>query len=247
MSLNSKRRMISCHGKCRLPGTETDLECPIVKKNAIQIPIKASDNSEIRNIVAGSWRFPADKRGHYWRNKKPCCCLAGRKAAQAIGSVLICPHSPLEMASTLPSICSRDDQRSRRSQQGTGRPFRFRWFAKASDARLNHRSPTGDIIARRFTRRCANWTEILPFGPRGNTRSCVAIFVERHTGSPASRVALQSYSLTGRWGCGVAPGWELYELRGSRTVLREPRGAIPRGYSPFPNPEAVKEMTRSEK
>jgi hypothetical protein len=38
LSLNSKRRMISRHVKCRLPGKETNLECPIVKKNAIQIP-----------------------------------------------------------------------------------------------------------------------------------------------------------------------------------------------------------------
>jgi hypothetical protein len=43
---------------------------------------------------------------------------------------------------------------------------------------------------------------------------------------------LQSCSPTGRWEHGVAPWWELYESRGSRTVLREPRGAIPRGYSP---------------
>ena len=32
-------------------------------------------------------------------------------------------------------------------------------------------------------------------------------------------------------GCGVAPRWVLYELRGSCTVLREPRGESPRGYS----------------
>ena len=64
---------------------------------------------------------------------------------------------------------------------------------------------TGDTIARRFTRRCANWTEIWSFGPPGNTRSCVIIFVERHSGSRASRVALRRCSLTGRWGCGVAP------------------------------------------
>ena len=30
----------------------------------------------------------------------------------------------------------------------------------------------------------------------------------------------------------MAPRWEPYELRGSRTVLREPRGGTPRGYSP---------------
>src|SRR5271167_1610861 len=30
----------------------------------------------------------------------------------------------------------------------------------------------------------------------------------------------------------MAPRWEPYELRDSRTVLREPRGGTPRGYSP---------------
>jgi len=30
---------------------------------------------------------------------------------------------------------------------------------------------TDDIIVRLFTRRCANWTEIWPCGPSGNTRS----------------------------------------------------------------------------
>jgi hypothetical protein len=64
---------------------------------------------------------------------------------------------------------------------------------------------TGGIIARRFTRPCANWTEIWSFGPSGNTRSCVAIFVERHTGSRASRVVLRSCSPTGGWGRGMAP------------------------------------------
>ena len=61
------------------------------------------------------------------------------------------------------------------------------------------------IIARRFTRQCANWTEIWSSGPSRNTRSCVAIFVERHTGSRASRVVLRSCSPTGRWGRGMAP------------------------------------------
>src|SRR5262249_9886890 len=93
-------------------------------------------------------------------------------------------------------------------------------------------SITGDTIARLFIRACAPWTEILPSGPGGNTRSCTDICAEQHNGSPASRVALRSCLPTGRWGCGEAPWWELYESRGSRTVLREPRGAIPRGYSP---------------
>jgi hypothetical protein len=30
--------MIGCHGNRRPSGAKTDLECPIVKKNAIQIP-----------------------------------------------------------------------------------------------------------------------------------------------------------------------------------------------------------------
>src|SRR5215469_12103431 len=93
-------------------------------------------------------------------------------------------------------------------------------------------SITGGTIARHFIRRCAHWIEILPSGPSANTRSCTNICAERRTGSPVFRGALRSCSHTGTWGCGVAPCWELYESRGSRTVLREPRGEIPRGYSP---------------
>ena len=71
-----------------------------------------------------------------------------------------------------------------------------------------------------------------PVGPIGNTKSCAVISAGRHIGSRAFRGAIRSCSLTGRWACGVAPWWEPYELRGSSTVLREPRGEIPRGYSP---------------
>ena len=56
-----------------------------------------------------------------------------------------------------------------------------------------------------LSRRCVNWIEIWPFGPRGNTRSCDPIFAERHTGSPASRVALRTCLHTGKWESGVAP------------------------------------------
>ena len=38
----------------------------------------------------------------------------------------------------------------------------------------------------------------------------------------------------GGWACGPTAGqWELCELRGSCTVLREPRGEIPLGHSPL--------------
>src|SRR5215472_2189692 len=74
--------------------------------------------------------------------------------------------------------------------------------------------------------------KIWSFGPSVNTNSCDAITDGRPAGSRAFRDALRSCSLTGRWECGVAPWWELYELRGSCTVLREPRGGTPRGYSP---------------
>jgi len=37
LSLNWKRRMIGYHGDGRPSGAKTDLECPIVKENAIQI------------------------------------------------------------------------------------------------------------------------------------------------------------------------------------------------------------------
>ena len=80
---------------------------------------------------------------------------------------------------------------------------------------------TGDTIARHSIRRCAHWIEILPFGLSVNTRSCATICVERHTGAPASHGVIPNCLLTGIWGCGVAPWWELYESRGSRTVLRE--------------------------
>ena len=80
---------------------------------------------------------------------------------------------------------------------------------------------TGDTIARHSIRRCAHWIEILPFGLSVNTRSCATICVERHTGSPASHGVIPNCLLTGIWGCGVAPWWELYKSRGSRTVLRE--------------------------
>jgi RNA-directed DNA polymerase len=53
-----------------------------------------------------------------------------------------------------------------------------------------------------------------------------------HTGLRAPEGALRDCSLTGRWVGNMAPRWEPYESRGSRTVLREPRRATPRGYSP---------------
>ena len=64
---------------------------------------------------------------------------------------------------------------------------------------------TGDIIVQPFTRRCEPWIEILPSGPSGNTRSCVDIYAERHTGSHAFRGELQRCLPTGRWGRGMAP------------------------------------------
>src|SRR5258708_37480654 len=70
------------------------------------------------------------------------------------------------------------------------------------------------------------------FGPSVNTRRCDAITDGRQAGSRAFRDALRSCSLTGRWGCGVAPWRGRVELRGSWTVLREPRGETPPGYSP---------------
>src|SRR6202043_2115389 len=74
----------------------------------------------------------------------------------------------------------------------------------------------------------AHWLD----GPIGSTKSCVAIFGGQHTGSRALRDVLLSCLLIGRWVRGVAPWREPYELRGSRTVLRERRGEILRRYSP---------------
>ena len=45
----------------------------------------------------------------------------------------------------------------------------------------------------------------------------------------------KTYSRIGGWVCGPEAGqWEPCESRGSRTVLREPRGETPLGYSPLP-------------
>src|ERR1019366_8728042 len=91
---------------------------------------------------------------------------------------------------------------------------------------------TGGSIARRYIRTCVNWTARWPVGRIGNTKSCVVINGGRHIGLRAFRVVIRSYSHTGRWACSAVPRREPYELRGSSTVLREPRGEIPRGYLP---------------
>src|SRR5206468_10769026 len=88
------------------------------------------------------------------------------------------------------------------------------------------------IIVRLFPRRCSNSIAHWLAGPIESTKSCVVICEGRDTGSHASRVVIPLCSLTGRWVRGVAPWREPYELRGSRTVLRERRGEIPRRYSP---------------
>jgi hypothetical protein len=77
-----------------------------------------------------------------------------------------------------------------------------------------------------------NWTARWPNGRTGNTRSRAVIYCGRHIGLRASRVVIRGCSRTGRWACGAVPWREPFELRGSSTVLREPRGEIPRGYSP---------------
>jgi hypothetical protein len=90
----------------------------------------------------------------------------------------------------------------------------------------------GVFTGRRSIRRCGNWIDLWPAGPTGNTRSCVDICAGRHIGSRACRGGIPRCGRTGRWVCGEAPWREPYERRRSRTVLREPRGEIPRGYSP---------------
>ncbi len=91
---------------------------------------------------------------------------------------------------------------------------------------------TDAFTGRRSIRRCGNWIDRWPAGPIGNTRSCAGICAGRLTGSRVSRDAIRSCGRTGRWVCGVAPWREPCERRRSSTVLREPRGEIPRGYSP---------------
>ena len=90
----------------------------------------------------------------------------------------------------------------------------------------------GRFYRRRSIRRCVNWIDHWPDGDTGNTRSCAVICAGRRIGSRVSRDAIRSCGRTGRWVCGEAPWREPYELIGSRTVLREARGEIPRAYSP---------------
>ena len=85
-------------------------------------------------------------------------------------------------------------------------------------------SITDDFTGRRSIRRCVNWIAHWPDGPSESTRSFVVICEGRPIGSRVSRDAIRSCGRTGRWACGVAPWREPYELRGSSTVLREPRG-----------------------
>jgi RNA-directed DNA polymerase len=70
-------------------------------------------------------------------------------------------------------------------------------------------------------------------GPNGNTNGCTAMTDGRGGGWCALRNARRSCLRTGGWACGPMAGqWELCELRGSCTVLREPRGETPLGHSP---------------
>jgi RNA-directed DNA polymerase len=70
---------------------------------------------------------------------------------------------------------------------------------------------------RQLDRSLARWAD-------RNTRSCAGIYAERRIGSRVFRDAIRNCGRTGRWVCGVAPWWEPYERRRSRTVLREPLG-----------------------
>ena len=74
-------------------------------------------------------------------------------------------------------------------------------------------------------------TTISFVGPCGNTSGCAAAHAGRGDGWRASHDANRASSPTGRWACGHEAGrWEPCESRGSRTVLREPGGAIPPGH-----------------
>src|SRR5712691_7414372 len=70
-------------------------------------------------------------------------------------------------------------------------------------------------------------------GPRGSTNGCAATRDRPSGGWCVSRDASRSCLRTGGWACVLKAGqWEPCESRGSSTVLREPRGETPLGYSP---------------
>ena len=79
---------------------------------------------------------------------------------------------------------------------------------------------------RQLDRSLARWADRKYKKLRGHLRRAT------HWVARISRDAIRSCGRTGRWACGVVPWREPYERRRSSTVLREPRGEIPRGYSP---------------
>ena len=92
---------------------------------------------------------------------------------------------------------------------------------------------TGGFTGRRSIRRCAQLDRDLGPVGRAEIQEAASASAQGDTLGRAHFAARSGVCLrTGRWGCGVAPWWEPYEPRGSSTVLREPRGEIPRGYSP---------------
>jgi Group II intron, maturase-specific domain len=69
-----------------------------------------------------------------------------------------------------------------------------------------------------------------------NTNNCAVTPHGQNVGWCALRDANRPCLLTGG-SCGpMARQWELSESRGSRSVLREPQGETPSGYSPCPDP-----------
>ena len=76
-------------------------------------------------------------------------------------------------------------------------------------------------------------------GVTGNTRSSAVVNAARHIGRARSRRAPKLFA---HWQmeCGTVPLWEPYERRRSRTVLRGPRGEIPRAYLPVTGTSTIR-------
>jgi hypothetical protein len=83
-------------------------------------------------------------------------------------------------------------------------------------------------LSRMFNPKIRGWLQL----GRAEIQEAARSFAQGRALGGAFRGATRSCLRTGRWVCGVAPWWEPYELRGSSTLLREARGAIPRAYSP---------------
>ena len=119
------------------------------RKSSIARTIFGRESTRTRSLILLAKRFSPDDqriaRGKFFNNFSPA---VSNTAAKAI-------RDTLPVAGNCPSAVTKPSK--------TCRGCSIRLSGAGSNI-------TGDSIALHCTRRCANWTEILSFGPSGNTK-----------------------------------------------------------------------------